>query len=442
MSVGLAQSAVLAPLAPALQRSLLAAGGLSLLLLGFGGVIVRDHVRAVRQQRALARSEERLNEAQQLAHVGSWELDLASGEVVWSDEVYRIFEVDAARTEPTFKQFLEWVHPDDRAQVRQIFEASVKDHHPYNVVHRLLLPDGRVKHVRERGVTEYQGERAVRSRGTVQDVTEVRLAQQALQQLNEQLEARVSERTSELAQANRELEAFTYSVSHDLRTPLRSIHGFATLLQESEAEHLSDEGKDFLRRIQESSRRMGVLITDLLSMARHSRADMHPEWVDLSALAQQVVAELERGEPQRDVRWEIEPGLRVQADPTLIRVVLQNLLGNAWKYTGQKAQAHIRLHGTGVSEDRQAGFCVSDNGAGFDMAYGDQLFQPFKRLHAHHQFEGTGIGLATVARVVERHGGRVRGEGVVGQGASFCFSLPLEPVRQFGDSTPTVPPRR
>jgi signal transduction histidine kinase len=120
-----------------------------------------------------------------------------------------------------------------------------------------------------------------------------------------------------------------------------------------------------------------------------------------------------------------------------MRVVLQNLLGNAWKYTGQVADARIRLHGTGLGADGQVGFCISDNGAGFDMAYADQLFEPFKRLHAHHEFEGTGIGLATVAQVLQRHGGTIRGEGVVGQGATFCFSLPLEPVRQFVDSTPT-----
>ncbi len=427
VSVGLAQSAVLAPLAPALQRSLLAAGGLSLLLLGLGGVIVRDHVRAVRQQRALARSEERLNEAQQLAHVGSWELDLASGEVVWSDEVYRIFEVDAARTEPTFKQFLEWVHPDDRAQVRQIFEASVKDHHPYNVVHRLLLPDGRVKHVRERGVTEYQGERAVRSRGTVQDVTEVRLAQQALQQLNEQLEARVSERTSELAQANRELEAFTYSVSHDLRTPLRSIHGFACVLEEEEAQSLTDVGRQHLRRIQDGSRRMGQLITDLLSLAHLNRAKMQQVPVNLSELAWQVAGELQRSEPGRTVDWQIQDHLQAMADPGLMRVVLHNLLGNAWKYTGQTPDARIAF----TLERREHGmatFCVRDNGAGFDMAYATQLFQPFKRLHAHHEFEGSGVGLATVSRVIRRHGGQVRGEGAVGQGAAFHFSLPDVPV--------------
>ncbi|WP_310566418.1 ATP-binding protein [Hydrogenophaga sp.] len=427
VSIGLAQSAVLAPLAPALRRNLLAAGVLSLLLLGFGGVIVRDHVQAVRQQRALARSEERLKEAQQLAHMGGWDLDLATGEVVWSDEVYRIFEVDPARTEPTFKRFLEWVHPDDRALVRRTFEASIKDHQPYNVVHRLLLPDGRVKHVRERGVTEYQGERAVRSRGTVQDVTEVRLAQQALQQLNEQLETRVNERTSELALANRELEAFTYSVSHDLRTPLRSIHGFACVLEEEEAPGLSDAGRQHLRRIQDGSRRMGQLITDLLSLAHLNRAKMQQVPVDLSELAWQVAGECQLGEPGRTVDWQIQDGLQAMADPGLMRVVLHNLLGNAWKYTRPTPNPRIDFT-LERREDGMATFCVRDNGAGFDMAYAAQLFQPFRRLHAHHEFEGSGVGLATVSRVIRRHGGQVRGEGAVGQGAAFHFSLPEVPV--------------
>ncbi|MGI9218823.1 MAG: ATP-binding protein [Hydrogenophaga sp.] len=427
VSVGLDQSAVLAPLAPALQRNLLTTGVLSLLLLGLGGVVVRDHVQAVRQQRALARSEARLNEAQQLAHVGNWEMDLESGAVVWSDEVFRIFEADPARTETTFRQFLEWVHPDDRAMVRQTFEASIKDHQPYNEVHRLLLPGGRIKWVRERGVTEYQGEQAVRTRGTVQDVTEVRLAQQALEQLNEQLETRVSERTRELAQANRELEAFTYSVSHDLRTPLRSIHGFAAVLEEEEAEHLSDAGRKHLRRIQDGSRRMGQLITDLLSLAHLNRAQMQQVPVDLSELAWQVAGEFQRSEPEREVDWQIQDGLQAMADPGLMRVVLHNLLGNAWKYTGQTPQARIAF----TLEERQGGmatFCVRDNGAGFDMAYAAQLFQPFRRLHAHHEFEGSGVGLATVSRVIRRHGGQVRGEGAVGQGAAFHFSLPDVPV--------------
>ena len=423
VSVGLADASVLAPLAPALQRNLLVTGLLSLLLLGFGCVIARNQWQAVRSQQALAASEARLKEAQRLTRLGSWSHEVATGSVEWSEEVFRIFEMDPALTQPSYERFLQWVHPDDQAAVQQVYETSVRERQPYNHVHRLLMPGGRVKYVRQRGMTEYEGDRPVRSMGTVMDITEMRNAQAALQQLNEKLETRVKERTAELAQANRELEAFTYSVSHDLRTPLRSIHGFASVLEEDESEHMSASGRQHVRRIQDSSRRMGQLITDLLSLAHLNRAQMQQVPVDLSELALGIAGDLQRSDPEREVDWHIQDGLQAMADPGLMRVVLQNLLGNAWKYTGQTVQPRIVF----TQEDHADGmttFCVRDNGAGFDMAYAAQLFQPFKRLHAHHEFEGSGVGLATVARVVRRHGGQVRGEGSVGGGAAFYFSLP------------------
>ncbi|MGS5085030.1 ATP-binding protein [Hydrogenophaga sp. A37] len=426
VSVGLADDSVLAPLAPALRRNLLVTGVLSLLLMGFGGVIVRDQLRMARSQRALARSEAGLNEAQQLAGLGSWEYDLGSGRLWWSDEVYRIFEVDPALSQPSFERFLASVHPEDKALVQQAFDASVRDRRTYNVVHRLLLPGGRVKYVRERGVTEYDGDRPVRSMGTVLDITEVRTAQLALKQLNDELELRVAERTRELALVNRELEAFAYSVSHDLRTPLRSINGFACVLEEGEAGAMSDIGRRHLRRIQDGSRRMGQLITDLLSLAHLSRTEVRQVPVDLSELAWSVVRDLQIAEPQRVVDWHMEAGMMATADPGLMLVVLQNLLGNAWKYTSETPNARISFTQERHEAEGVTVFCVRDNGAGFDMAYAAQLFQPFKRLHAHDEFEGSGVGLATVSRVIRRHGGEVRGEGAVGQGAAFYFTLPDE----------------
>lgn len=427
LSVGLADASALAPLAPALQRNLWTTAVVSLLLLAFGGVVVRGQLRAERQQQALARSEARLKEAQRLAHTGSWTHEMATGVVEWSDEVFRIFEMDPASTQPSYERFLQWVHPQDKAQVQQAYEAAVRERRPYNHVHRLLFADGRVKYVRERGATEYEDDQPVRSLGTVQDITEVRTVQLALEQLNEQLEMRVSERTGELAQANRELEAFTYSVSHDLRTPLRSIHGFAAVLEEEESPNLSAAGRKHLRRIQDASRRMGQLITDLLSLAHLNRARMQQVPVDLSELALSVAEEIQRIQPEREVDWQIQDGLQAMADPGLMRVVLHNLLGNAWKYTSQTPGARISFT-LDHRADGIATFCVRDNGAGFDMAYAAQLFQPFKRLHAHHEFEGSGVGLATVSRVIRRHGGQVRGEGVPGQGAAFFFSLPEVPV--------------
>lgn len=251
-------------------------------------------------------------------------------------------------------------------------------------------------------------------------------AQAKLAQLNDQLERRVADRTAELEALNAELESFAYSVSHDLRTPLRSIHGFASILEAEEAERLSGEGRSHLQRIQSASRRMGLLITDLLSMAHLNRQVMQREPLDLSEMARAVADELDRSDPARKVRWEIEPGLTTVADPVLMQSLLQNLLGNAWKYTGRTPDARVSLRRTETDGEMQT-FCVRDNGAGFDMAYASQLFQPFKRLHRHDEFEGTGVGLATVKRIVQRHGGQVRCEGKVGEGAAFWFSLPVVP---------------
>lgn len=251
--------------------------------------------------------------------------------------------------------------------------------------------------------------------------------QWSLGQLNDQLERRVAERTAELEALNTELETFAYSVSHDLRTPLRSIHGFASILEE-EGARLSEDARWHVQRIQAAAQHMGQLISDLLSMAHLSRSVLRQVPLDLSAMARAIVDELERSDPGRRVQWDIEPGLTAVADPVLMQSLLQNLLGNAWKYTGRTPDPRVSLRRTSASGGMQT-FCVRDNGAGFDMAYVDQLFQPFKRLHRSEEFEGTGIGLATVRRIVQRHGGQVGCEGQVGQGAAFWFSLPREPVQ-------------
>lgn len=242
-----------------------------------------------------------------------------------------------------------------------------------------------------------------------------------LKALQEQLEQRVRERTRQLDEANQELEAFAYSVSHDLRTPLRGIDGFAHAVEEDAESVLSPAARGYLRRVRRASERMAQLIDDLLKLSRLSRAEMRRAPVDITALAHEVVAELAAREPQRSVEVRIQPGLRDDADPRLVRILLENLLGNAWKFTGRVARPWIELSATG--QEGPPIYCVRDNGAGFDMAYADKLFAPFQRLHSESEFPGTGIGLATVLRVVRRHGGHIRAESAPGQGTSFFFTL-------------------
>lgn len=231
----------------------------------------------------------------------------------------------------------------------------------------------------------------------------------------------LEQRNIELAAVNKELEAFAYSVSHDLRAPLRSIDGFSQALLEDYEDKLDEQGKDYLRRSRAASQRMGQLIDDLLSLSRITRSDMKSEMVDLSSLAYQVSENLKESQPQRKVEFVVTPGLVANGDSTLLRLLLENLLGNAWKFTSKQSQARIKF-GVGQQEGKLT-FFVCDNGVGFDMTYADKLFGPFQRLHAATEFPGTGIGLAIVQRIVNRHGGQVWGEGKVGKGATFYFTL-------------------
>ena len=253
-------------------------------------------------------------------------------------------------------------------------------------------------------------------------VRERKRAEEEVRQLNAQLEERVRARTAELEAANDELRAFSYSVSHDLRSPLRKIEAFGQLLVDESQDELSGAAQDYLSRIRAASRHMNALIEDMLKLSRVSREQMKRESVNLSQMAREILEEYQHGYPTRQVATHVDDGLTVFGDEAMLRIALDNLLGNAWKFTNERENARIEFRAGKL--DGENAFCVIDNGAGFEMEHADKLFQAFQRLHPSHSFPGTGIGLAIVYRIIKRHGGKIIGEGRVGEGASFTFTLP------------------
>jgi light-regulated signal transduction histidine kinase (bacteriophytochrome) len=290
----------------------------------------------------------------------------------------------------------------------------------YDIEYRLQFDDEwRWFTVRAEFERDAQG-RAVRALGVTRDVTERKRNEMEIQQLNASLEQRIDGRTRALKAAYDELESYSYAVAHDLRSPLRIINGFAQALREDNP-RLDEGSQAHLARIMGASKKMGELIDGLLTLSQFSRGELQRKPVNISQIASRLLDEFASADPQRDVRWEIESDLTVMADPPLVEALMQNLLNNAWKYTAKTPQALIRVHAQEVQG--QMRFCVSDNGAGFDMARANKLFQPFQRLHMPHEFAGLGIGLATSLRIVQRHGGSMSASGEPGKGAMFCFSL-------------------
>ncbi len=513
--------------------------------------VMRDIRRSKAVEAALRASEAQLAQAQAIAHLGSWDLDLASGQATWSDEEYRLLGYVPGEVSASAEAFMAHVHPDDRAAVWAEMQASMqREDGTYRIEHRVRCPNGEERIVLEQGRVTFDTEhRPLHMIGTTLDVTDLRRVERELAAHRDRLEELVAARTrqvreqaaiidqihdavvstdldglitswnqgaerlygypahevlgrsvgllyedsdflwrdvilplqrqgalelevqlkrkdgspvdvllslsllrneqgepqgmigysldigarkqterllkqrsEELAAANRELEAFAYSVSHDLRAPLRAIDGFSQALLEDYGERLDGPGLDYLRRVRAASQRMAALIDDLLQLSRLTRAPLQPRVLDISSMARDILAELQEQQSGRHVQVEIQPGLQVWGDPGLLRTALQNLLDNAWKYTSKTANARIEVG----CEEADAGkvFYVRDNGAGFDMRYADKLFGPFQRLHHPSEYEGTGIGLATVQRIIHRHGGHIWAESSPGQGATFYFSLP------------------
>jgi PAS domain S-box-containing protein len=310
----------------------------------------------------------------------------------------------------------EGVHPEDFQQCIQVYMDAFVARRAFRMEYRLRRADGAYRWILDQGTPRFEVSGAFAGYiGSCVDVTEMREANDALTRLAGDLERRVDERTEEL-------ESFTYSVSHDLRAPLRAIHGFGGALLDDAGESLDGRSREHLDRIRAASERMSEMIDGLLRLSRIGRTEIRREPVDLGALSERVVARLREAEPMRDVDFSVEGGLLAEADRGLVEIALENLLGNAWKFTSARPRARIEVGGSSLPDGKRS-FYVRDDGAGFDMAYASHLFQAFQRLHGQMEFPGHGIGLATVHRVVQRHGGRIWAEGKVGGGATFHFTL-------------------
>ncbi|KIE43192.1 PAS domain S-box protein [Geobacter anodireducens] len=385
---------------------------------------IRDISERKQTEEALRKNEERFRLAMEATTDGIWDWNIAADSGYFSPAYYRILGYEPEDFSPSFQVWMELLHPEDRERAISTNMDCVEGRtQGFQAEFRMKAKDGSWRWILGRGSAVNRDSRgkALRLIGTHQDITERKQTEETIGKLNRELDRRVMERTVQLEEAIREQESFSYSVSHDLRAPLRHINSYSNLVIEDYGDQIPVEARYYLERICTASGKMGQLIDDLLELSRVGRVELRKGTVNLSKNAASAASMLQETEPYRAVDWVIAGDLTAQADRTLIRQVLLNLMGNALKYTARTPRARIEVGSTAA--DGETIFFVRDNGAGFDMAYGNKLFRPFQRLHGG-EFPGTGIGLATVQRIIKRHGGRVWAEGEVNGGATFYFTLP------------------
>lgn len=377
----------------------------------------RKHMEAIQSRENLWRI------AGRMAHLGGWRVDLRDKQVLWSDQVAAIHGLNSIET-LDLDSCLQFYAPEWRDRMRMVFEACVRDGVPYDEQMEIIRSDGERVWVRTVGeaVRDGAGE-IIAAHGAFQDITAQKDIEASITMLNSHLEQKVLERTAQFEASNRELEAFASSVSHDLKAPLRVIKGFSEALMEDHGHQLPHEGKDLLGRVLSEAGRMEALIDDLLRLSRVGQQEILLDEINVSELSHFIAGSFSLIEPERKVMWEVEPDIQVRGDRVLLRVLMENLLGNAWKFTAKKTESLIQVKRR-RSEPGWTSFCICDNGAGFDPLHADRLFAPFQRLHSYDEFPGTGIGLAIVRRVANRHGAKVVAEGHVGEGTCILLSFP------------------
>jgi PAS domain S-box-containing protein len=356
--------------------------------------------------------------AQKAAEIGSWDWNLQTGELVWSEQIEPIFGLKKGEFEKTYDSFLEMVHPEDRQFVTESINNCIKKEAEYDIEHRIVWPDKSIHWVKEIGdiITDETG-KPKRMLGIVMDITKDKETEENIIRLNEKLLSHATE----LEVINKELEAFSYSVSHDLRAPLRSIDGFSQAIMEDYSEKLDREGKDYLKRVKNAAQQMSDIIDDLLKLSRITQHKVDQEKIDIADLSRKIINEFKRNDSKRKIKVKIQDNLVVNGDRHLLEMALKNLISNAWKFTSKKPNAEIEI-GRTKKADKDV-YYIRDNGAGFDMKYAEKLFVPFQRLHKKDEFKGTGIGLGIVARIIHRHGGHIWGEAEEGKGAVFYFTI-------------------
>jgi hypothetical protein len=345
-----------------------------------------------------------------------------TGEVLFGGDLERSLGYAFSDLTGGQKQWEKLVHPEDVHAFRAECARAVAQKKPFSLEYRVLHRDGAPRFFQDDGYPLIDSEGNISSIvGFRVDVTARKRDEEKIRQMNSELERRVLERTSELEFANREMEAFCYSISHDLRAPLRSIRGYSEIILQEFGEKLNSRGEEYLKRACESAGHMNQLLDDLLRLSVISRGELQREQTDLCELARQIAAELKSAEPQRQVKFKIARGPAARGDARLLQIALGNLLSNAWKFTGRKPEAAIEFGSAEQNGERV--FFVRDNGEGFEMEWKHRLFGVFERLHSAKDFPGTGIGLAIVQRIIQRHGGRVWADGKRDEGATFYFTL-------------------
>lgn len=379
-------------------------------------VYCRDLTERKLAEDELKKYRTRLDLALKSAAMGVWSYDIIKGKRTFDEQTCRLLGIDPVTFTGTADEFFAAIHQDDVEKVKAALKETVEKDAPYEPEYRAVWPDGSVHFVTARGkLVRGKDGRPARINGILWDNTERKKAEIELEKHRDHLEEMVKQRTAEL-------EAFTYSVSHDLRAPLRSIDGFSQVVLEDYSSELDDKALEYLRKVRTATERMALMIDDLLSLSRATQAEVTKSKVNLSNIAEEVIKALLQNDPQRKTEIKIQKKMTAWTDPILVRIVLDNLFANSWKFSAGRPVTEIEF--SGKPSDGEYLFEVRDNGVGFDSRYAEKLFTPFQRLHSQEEFPGTGVGLATVARIVHRLDGRVWAESETDKGATFGFSIP------------------